>query len=335
MKLLTILLIALSFSACKKLGTDEAGTFQVVDLGEIRSAGVSFKSLHKLVLGPSCVRCHGWAETEAGVAGFLTAGKPNESKLYTRLVDPSLGPIMPLGEAPLSNDKIELVKEYIESLAPATTTPVEPPVQVEPEEPELLTFEVLKREVLVPHCQRCHNSETDTEENFVSWTEFFVTPMVIPGDAENSELYQMVLSGAMPKKAPKLSSDETNMIRDFINSLGPDEEEPGEEEPTEEEPTDPVGPADPVEPPAPVVTFEELNTKVLQQSCVFCHRGQMADEAALLGWQDFLGTSNIVKGDPENSVFYQLVDQNRMPIKLPPLGDTEKRLIYDYIKGLK
>jgi hypothetical protein len=42
-------------------------------------------------------------------------------------------------------------------------------------------------------------------------------PVVAPSDAANSRLAQMVSNGKMPKRGPKLTPDQVQLIVDWIN----------------------------------------------------------------------------------------------------------------------
>jgi hypothetical protein len=42
--------------------------------------------------------------------------------------------------------------------------------------------------------------------------------VVLPGDADRSRLAQLLLNGKMPRRGPKLSSDQIQLVIDWINS---------------------------------------------------------------------------------------------------------------------
>lgn len=84
-----------------------------------------------------------------------------------------------------------------------------------------VSFSELKEKVIAPKCLSCHKKWSDEDS--------FISKHVIPGDAENSKMYQMVRIGKMPK-APMnedgspgvfvpLNSYEMELIRNYINSL--------------------------------------------------------------------------------------------------------------------
>lgn len=72
------------------------------------------------------------------------------------------------------------------------------------------TFEQIRNEILVPKCLECHKWVRD---------EARVKRRIVPGNADESELFQVVESGEMPEDAPPLSSRELELLRSYINSL--------------------------------------------------------------------------------------------------------------------
>ena len=55
----------------------------------------------------------------------------------------------------------------------------------------------------------------DTYESLMAGSED--GPVITPGDAQESLLVQKILSGKMPKRGPKLTPEETQIIIDWIN----------------------------------------------------------------------------------------------------------------------
>lgn len=72
------------------------------------------------------------------------------------------------------------------------------------------TFEQIKNDILVPRCLECHKWVRD---------EARVRRKLVPGNAEESELFQVVESGEMPEDAPPLPTRELELIRSYINSI--------------------------------------------------------------------------------------------------------------------
>ena len=76
--------------------------------------------------------------------------------------------------------------------------------------------------ILEDHCAKCHMGEftskdlhMDTYESLMAGSED--GPIITPGDAQGSLLVQKILSGKMPKRGPKLTPEETQIIIDWIN----------------------------------------------------------------------------------------------------------------------
>jgi uncharacterized membrane protein len=71
-------------------------------------------------------------------------------------------------------------------------------------------------------CINCHGGER-TQEGLDMKTHASIMAgsengaVVTPGDAANSSLAQMVLEGKMPKRGPKLTPDQVQLIVDWIN----------------------------------------------------------------------------------------------------------------------
>ena len=71
-------------------------------------------------------------------------------------------------------------------------------------------------------CINCHGGER-TQEGLDMKTHAAIMagsengPVVSPGDAANSSMAQMVIEGKMPKRGPKLTPDQVQLIVDWIN----------------------------------------------------------------------------------------------------------------------
>lgn len=71
-------------------------------------------------------------------------------------------------------------------------------------------------------CIRCHgDSRTERGLDLGSYDALMRGSrngaMLIPGDAQNSELALQVISGEMPRRAPKLADEQIQLIVDWIN----------------------------------------------------------------------------------------------------------------------
>src|SRR6185369_9591631 len=115
---------------------------------------VDFAKLIQPIFKESCEKCHGEKRasgkmrlhTAAGLKekwdadkGLITAGKPDESELYKRLVLPKGDKkLMPKGGDPLAKDKLDLIARWIKEGAvlpavAAVATPAPAPAPAKPE----------------------------------------------------------------------------------------------------------------------------------------------------------------------------------------------------------
>ncbi len=76
------------------------------------------------------------------------------------------------------------------------------------QEEQATAFTAVKQ-ILADRCSGCHDW-AGAPEGLAG------RGLVVPGDAENSVLYQMVSSDAMPKAGPKLTADQKEIIRAWI-----------------------------------------------------------------------------------------------------------------------
>ena len=101
-------------------------------------------------------------------------------------------------------------------------------------------FTVLHDKVLAPECMQCH-----------SWvnSEAEVLKRIIPGNAEQSTLYQLVKTGQMPSGQPRLTDQALKLVEQYI---------------TYNKST--------VKPPIPIApTYNSLQANLFEKSCVGCH----------------------------------------------------------------
>lgn len=76
--------------------------------------------------------------------------------------------------------------------------------------------------MLQSRCVNCHGGQrTEHELNLNSYDGVMAGsengPVVTPGDAANSPLAELVANGKMPKRGPKLTPDQVQLIVDWIN----------------------------------------------------------------------------------------------------------------------
>lgn len=206
-RLLCISLILLFFSSCaKNLGTSEADVYQVIEQLE---SGITFEQLRDQVLIPKCLRCHAWVAVEDEVKKRIVPGEPLESALFT-LVDNGS---MPVGGPPLVDLEKDIIRKYILGLQKNDDDTGSddgdddddkiPPIQ-------LVTFETIKNEILVPQCIRCHRG-MDSEAG--------IAPYIDKEDPVNSKLLEVIESGFMPLRAPMLSENNIELLKEYLMGL--------------------------------------------------------------------------------------------------------------------
>lgn len=169
-----------------------------------------------------------------------------------------------------------------------------------------ITYSVLKEQLLVGKCQRCHGWVNDESE---------ILARVTAGDPENSDLYLSVKNGFMPQGGPELSSKEKELVARYITDLAVDDSDDLKPEPN---PT-------PIPEPTPATGFALIKEKFFDAKCVKCHKGMATEE----GIQKY-----VVAGKPEESSLFQSVEDDWMPKRGPKLTDEEKSMLYDYIREL-
>jgi mono/diheme cytochrome c family protein len=76
--------------------------------------------------------------------------------------------------------------------------------------------------MLQSRCVNCHGGQrTEKDLNLNSYDGVMAGsengPVVTPGDAANSPMAELVANGKMPKRGPKLTPDQVQLIVDWIN----------------------------------------------------------------------------------------------------------------------
>lgn len=104
---------------------------------------------------------------------------------------------------------------------PPTETPVEEPA-TEPAASTGVSFTNDILPILQSRCLNCHGGNR-VEEGLImkTYTELMTGsdngPVVIAGDAEDSLLVEMVATQEMPKRGPKLTPPQVQLIVDWVN----------------------------------------------------------------------------------------------------------------------
>lgn len=216
------------------------------------------------------------------------------------------------------------------------------------------SFAAIQTSALGEACIRCHNpSVSRGGVDLTTYAAVIENPgLVVPGNAELSRLYQVVFSGEMPPRGPRLSDEAIELIRDWINdgaiegAISPVREP----QPVTPPPGPPVDPplVPPVTPPPGNLpeprnpTYTYIYENILEPKCARCHTGsEPAGFVDVSSYRDLLENvfirDLIVPGRAEESVLFQvLIDTNprrRMPARSEPLSGEEIELIRQWINS--
>jgi len=114
-----------------------------------------------------------------------------------------------------------------ETLIPATETPLPTATATPTEEPtpdpSVISFEKKVLPILLSRCVVCHGGVHGTEQGLTLRTYDDLIkgsdngPVITPGDAEGSLLVELVTKQEMPKRGPKLTPPQVQLIVDWIN----------------------------------------------------------------------------------------------------------------------
>lgn len=146
-----------------------------------------------------------------GLTLFLAAcgTTPPETALPIEEPLPTLEPTPPAESKPVDEMPIST-----ETTAPATEAPAAVASGVSFKNDILPIFE--------KSCVRCHGGTRNEEGLSIHTYAALMTgsengPVILPGDAENSELVAQIESGEMPRRAPKLEAEKIQLIIDWVN----------------------------------------------------------------------------------------------------------------------
>jgi len=100
-----------------------------------------------------------------------------------------------------------------------TATPTEEPTA----EPSGVSFANDVLPIIQSRCYACHGGDRGTEEglDMNSYANIMAGsdngPVVVPGNADGSLIVQMLVEGKMPKRGPKLTPPQVQLIIDWVN----------------------------------------------------------------------------------------------------------------------
>lgn len=139
-----------------------------------------------------CVGCHaGLAKEETIPKSWLNKGSPETSKLYLSVANDR----MPKWYDHATSLELQLVSDYIAEFGKPERT---------------VTHQQLFDQLLKPKCLKCHQGIT-TEEGVARW--------VAPGNPQGSRLYDALEKQRMPKRIPKATEVEKQLLYNYIKNL--------------------------------------------------------------------------------------------------------------------
>ena len=167
------------------------------------SQPVTFTQIKSTILIPYCLSCHSSVGTESNLKKWITPGNPQGSSFFTTVENGS----MPKNHAPLDTSKLELIKLYIEQMAPVPTSPVTPtPTPIV----SGITYAQIKAAVLTPYrCVNCHS--VGTESQLVKW--------INTTSPERSAFYTTIKSGSMPPSGAEVSVDNQALVLQYLKDF--------------------------------------------------------------------------------------------------------------------
>ncbi len=182
------------------------------------------------------------------------------------------------------------------------------------------TYSWIQKNIFAPQCLACHNgtvssSTASGSNSFDTYAD--AVQFLIPGDPENSILYQQVSTGQMPQSGPALSAAETQAIYTWIQNGALDDvpATPTPAPPPTAVPTaTPTATAMPTPTPAPAgITFTQITTDILSPRCLGCHTAgqQPGGNVALDTYAGVMAT--VTAGNATGSELYQSISSGLMP----------------------
>ncbi len=135
----------------------------------------------------------------------------------TQPASPTSEPVSPTDAPPAADTAVPATDAASPTLIIPTTPPTEASAQT-----GTVSFANDVVPILQSRCWNCHGGDR-TEEglNLTTFAGILAGsengPVIIPGDADNSLLAEQVVSQEMPKRGPKLTPPQVQVILDWIN----------------------------------------------------------------------------------------------------------------------
>lgn len=135
----------------------------------------------------------------------------------TQPASPTSEPVSPTDAPPAADTAVPATDAASPTLVIPTTPPTEASAQT-----GTVSFANDVVPILQSRCWNCHGGDR-TEEglNLTTFAGILAGsengPVIIPGDADNSLLAEQIVSQEMPKRGPKLTPPQVQVILDWIN----------------------------------------------------------------------------------------------------------------------
>jgi hypothetical protein len=195
----------------------------------------------KEIFEESCTACHDSSSDDVVLEGSLDhlradssagiplvkPGDPDGSYLYQKMMgaDGIKGDAMPMGEDPLAQEQLEVVRDWITSLE----TAAEPKPAKEPVGGDV-DHESMVRAIFEDSCTGCHDEGSDTVAlagslDHLRGASSAGVSYVVPGDPDGSYLYQKLVGAegikgsSMPMGEDPLPEELLQEVHDWISAM--------------------------------------------------------------------------------------------------------------------
>ena len=102
--------------------------------------------------------------------------------------------------------------------SPQTAQPNRPPTA----QPVAVSFAKDVLPIFEQQCVKCHGGDKPSAGlSLESYAGLMKKPVIQPGNADGSSLVGLIVSGAMPKRSPRLSDAQIKAIKDWVNAGAP------------------------------------------------------------------------------------------------------------------
>ena len=167
---------------------------------------VAFSQIKSEILTPYCLSCHSSVGTEANLKKWITPGNPDSSLFFTTVESGS----MPQNQKPLSSLSLELIRNYITQMAPATVTPPTTGGTTTGGTTTGISYAEIKSAVLTPYrCVNCHS--VGSEASLAKWMN--------KSSPSSSSFYTTIRNGSMPQGGSSVPTNLQAMVLQYITDF--------------------------------------------------------------------------------------------------------------------